>query len=76
MYILLNIQAWKFDLFTDISGIVSASGITRNRLKSQMKDKKCFIDGYYIEETEPQKSKRGGKQILPAGYKNNESNDL
>jgi hypothetical protein len=75
MYILLNIQTWNFNLFTDISGIVSASGITRNRLKSQMKDRKCFIDGYYIEETEPHKSKRGGKQILPQGYKNNQNSD-
>jgi hypothetical protein len=75
MYILLNIQTWNFDLFTDISDITSLTGITRNRIKSQMKDNKCFIDGYYIEETQPQKSKRGGKEILPQGYKKNEVND-
>jgi len=62
MYILLNLKTWEIDPTTDLKTVSELSGIGFFRLKKELnKSGKCFINQYFIQIKDLNKSKRGRK---------------
>jgi hypothetical protein len=62
MYILLDLKTWEIDPVTDIKTVSEISGIGLFRLRKELnRSGKCFIDHYFIQQKDLNKSKRGRK---------------
>jgi hypothetical protein len=62
MYILLNLKTWEIDPTTDLKTVSELSGIGLNKLRKELnRSEKCFINHYFIQKTDLNKSKRGRK---------------
>ena len=62
MYILLNIETWESEPFTDMGDLCRAISKDNRTIKKRLnKTGKCFIDQYFIQQKDLNKSKRGRK---------------